>query len=70
MHIGLIKRFLKDEKGATAIEYALIAGIIGIGIVASLGTLKLEHNIQQRQHEPAKVTQDTLAGSLGHFKTT
>jgi pilus assembly protein Flp/PilA len=40
MHIGLIKRFLEDEKGATAIEYALIAGIIGIGIVASLGTLK------------------------------
>jgi pilus assembly protein Flp/PilA len=36
----LIKRFVKDEKGATAIEYALIAGIIGIGIVASLGTLK------------------------------
>jgi Flp pilus assembly pilin Flp len=35
MHIGLIKRFLEDEKGATA-----IAGIIGIGIVASLGTLK------------------------------
>jgi pilus assembly protein Flp/PilA len=29
---SLISRFVKDESGATAIEYALIAGIIGIGI--------------------------------------
>lgn len=36
----LIKRFIKDEKGITAIEYALIASIVSISIVASLGTLK------------------------------
>jgi pilus assembly protein Flp/PilA len=36
----LIKRFIKAEKGATAIEYALIASIVAIGIVVSLGTLK------------------------------
>lgn len=30
------KRFLDNDDGATAIEYALIAGIISIGIVASL----------------------------------
>jgi pilus assembly protein Flp/PilA len=40
MTIGLIKRFLKAENGATAIEYALIASIIAISIVVSLGTLK------------------------------
>ena len=40
MTIGLIKRLLKDEEGVTAIEYALIASIVAIGIVASLGTLK------------------------------
>ena len=27
----LFNRFLKDESGATAIEYALIAAIIGVG---------------------------------------
>ena len=32
-----ILNFLRDEEGASAIEYALIAGIIAVGI---LGTLK------------------------------
>ncbi|MEM9670540.1 MAG: Flp family type IVb pilin [Pseudomonadota bacterium] len=34
-------RFLKDESGATAIEYALIAALIGVAIVTgaqALGT--------------------------------
>jgi pilus assembly protein Flp/PilA len=35
MH-ATIKAFLKDETGATAIEYALIAGGISIGIVAAV----------------------------------
>lgn len=37
----IIKSFWKDEEGATAIEYALIAGLIAIGIIAGatlLGT--------------------------------
>lgn len=34
------KRFLNDESGATAIEYALLAGLIGAGIVASASNLK------------------------------
>ncbi len=33
-------RFLADETGATAIEYALIAAIIGVGIIAGLVNLK------------------------------
>jgi pilus assembly protein Flp/PilA len=33
-------RFLKDESGATAIEYGLIAAIVGIGIVVGLGALR------------------------------
>ena len=36
-----ISRFLKNESGATAIEYGLIAGLISIviiGAVTSLGT--------------------------------
>nr|WP_320143555.1 Flp family type IVb pilin [uncultured Cohaesibacter sp.] len=31
--------FLKDESGATAIEYALLAGLIGVGIMAAASTL-------------------------------
>ena len=32
-------RFMNDESGATAIEYALIAAVVGVGIIAALGTL-------------------------------
>ena len=35
-----ICEFWKNESGATAIEYGLIAAIAGIGMIASLGTLK------------------------------
>lgn len=31
-----IVQFLRDEEGATAIEYGLIAGLISIGIIAGL----------------------------------
>jgi pilus assembly protein Flp/PilA len=31
-----IKRFLKDEEGASAIEYALLAAFIALAIVATL----------------------------------
>jgi pilus assembly protein Flp/PilA len=36
---NLFSRFLKDESGATAIEYGLIAAIVGVGIIAGLGPL-------------------------------
>ncbi len=34
-----ISRFAKDESGATAIEYALIAALIALVLVAALTTL-------------------------------
>jgi len=37
---NLVKRFSNDESGATAIEYALIAAIMGIGIIAGLRALQ------------------------------
>jgi pilus assembly protein Flp/PilA len=37
---SLFSRFVKDESGATAIEYGLIAAIVGVGIILSLGVLK------------------------------
>ncbi len=35
----LIKRFMREEDGATAIEYGLIAALIAVAIVAVLLTL-------------------------------
>lgn len=35
----MIWRFLKDESGATAIEYGLIASLIGLAIVGSFSQL-------------------------------
>jgi pilus assembly protein Flp/PilA len=32
---NLVERFVRDESGATAIEYGLIAALISIGIVAA-----------------------------------
>jgi pilus assembly protein Flp/PilA len=34
--LGSIARFLRDEEGATAIEYGIIAGLISIAIVTVL----------------------------------
>lgn len=37
----LVNRFIKDESGATAIEYGLIAALIGVAIIVGaqqLGT--------------------------------
>ena len=34
-----IERFVKDESGATAIEYGLIAALISIGIIAGARAL-------------------------------
>lgn len=35
----IIARFIKDESGATAIEYGLIAALIALAIVAGATTL-------------------------------
>lgn len=34
-----LKKFLKNEDGATAIEYGLIAALIGVAIIAAVTTL-------------------------------
>jgi pilus assembly protein Flp/PilA len=36
---SLVTRFLKDESGATAIEYGLIAAGIAVAIIAAVNTL-------------------------------
>ena len=37
--MSITKKFLKDESGATAIEYGLIAALIAVAIVGALTTL-------------------------------
>jgi len=32
-----IRKFLKEEEGVIAVEYALITGFIGLGLVAVIG---------------------------------
>ena len=50
----ILSRFVKDESGATAIEYGLIAAGISVAIIAvvqGLGT-KLKAHVQQRFDRP------------------
>ena len=35
--MNMFKRFLKDESGATAIEYGLIAALIAVAIITTVG---------------------------------
>ncbi len=35
-----IARFMKDESGATAIEYGLIAALVGVSIIVGLENLR------------------------------
>ena len=37
--INMIKNFVKDESGATAIEYGLIAALVAVAIIFALGAL-------------------------------
>jgi pilus assembly protein Flp/PilA len=37
--MSTIKRFFRDESGATAIEYGLIAAGISVAIIAVVGTV-------------------------------
>ena len=36
---NLFARFANDESGATAIEYGLIAGLIGVVIITAVGAV-------------------------------
>ena len=42
--VKLVSNFMADEQAATSIEYALIAIIVGVGIVASVTSIVPELN--------------------------
>lgn len=39
---GLLNKFLKDESGATAIEYGIFAALISVVIITAVGTIGTE----------------------------
>ena len=39
---NLIKSFAKDESGATAIEYGLIAALLSVAIIAAISSVRDE----------------------------
>ena len=41
---SLVKRFVTDESGATAIEYGLIAALIAVAIITTVGLAGTELN--------------------------
>jgi pilus assembly protein Flp/PilA len=41
---SLMNRFAKDQSGATAIEYGLIATLIGVAIILGAGALGTQLN--------------------------
>ncbi|MEO0397960.1 MAG: Flp family type IVb pilin [Pseudomonadota bacterium] len=41
---ALLKKFAQDENGATAIEYGLIAALVGVAIIAGVRALGGELN--------------------------
>ena len=49
---NLISRFVRDESGATAIEYGLIAALIAVVIITALTTVgtQPEYEVHQRRH--------------------
>ena len=36
---GMLKRFIQDESGATAIEYGLIAALISVSLIAGYSAI-------------------------------
>ena len=41
---ALLKNFAQDESGATAIEYGLIAALVGVAIITAVRALGTELN--------------------------
>ena len=44
----LIRQFIADRSGATAIEYGLIAGLISVVIIGTISTIGTELNAKFR----------------------
>jgi len=52
-------RFIKDESGATLIEYGLIASLFGVMMIAAFSALKIEYIRMYADIETAVVDANT-----------
>ena len=43
---GMLKRFIQDESGATAIEYGLIAALISVSLIAGYSAISSDLETQ------------------------
>ena len=50
----VIKKLFKNEDGATAIEYGLIAALIAVAAITAMGSLgnNLSNTFNERQQQP------------------
>lgn len=37
--MGLVRRFWRDENGGTALEYAIVGGLVSAGLIAVFATM-------------------------------
>lgn len=52
----LILRYVADDRGATAVEYGLVASLIAVAIVGVLGTVGV--NLRDKANEIAEAIGD------------
>lgn len=55
----LLCLFTRDERGATAVEYGLIAALIVVGVVAGVTSVATENNRMYEKIEAAVVPVET-----------
>jgi pilus assembly protein Flp/PilA len=44
--MAVLLRFLRDESGTTAMEYAFIAGIVSVGLIISFNAIGSKLNVK------------------------
>ncbi|MBB3998436.1 Flp family type IVb pilin [Aureimonas pseudogalii] len=62
--LKLLSRFHKNESGATAIEYGLLAALIGVAIIA--GATSVGSNLNTKFSTIATTIQGTPAPAAAH----
>ena len=62
---NIFARFVKDESGATAIEYGLIAALIALAIMVGAGAVgnSLERQVQRYRDRAERHATNRSAGS-------
>ena len=60
--VGMLKQFLEDDSGATAIEYGLIAALISVSLLA--GYTAIGNNLNNHWNEVATAVESAGDGFL------